>query len=547
MSGAATEPFNHLEREMRLRSRLTVLMAVIFFACALPAGAAPARPAGTTADHSKFKALDKVFESGPEVTKACLSCHTEASKQIHKTQHWKWEFVNPDTKQVLGKKHVINNFCTSVASNMAACASCHVGYGWRDDKFDFGSEENVDCLVCHDSTGKYKKPSGFAGLPVAKDTEFPPGSGKIVKGIDLREIAKKVGPTQRTTCGGCHFNGGGGDGVKHGDLDTTLEAPGKDLDVHMDAKGLNFACQTCHKTSGHQVPGSRYAPTAVDKSPARMRGVDDKANPATCQACHGQTPHKTVAKLNDHTAKIACQTCHIPAYARGGQPTKMTWDWSTAGKLGPDGKFMTVKDEDGYDTYMTAKGDFTWAENVKPEYIWFNGKVKYTLMDDKIEKGPKPTRINDFEGSAGDGKSMIWPIKVFRGKQVYDPVNKRLVVTHLAGNDETAFWKNLKWEKAVSTGMAAVHADFSGKVDFIETESMWPINHMVAPKQKALGCAECHRSGGRLEAIDGVYIPGRGKDHVVWLEAGGWGMAALALLVVLGHGIGRIFASKRNR
>ena len=42
----------------------------------------------STADHSKFKELDKNFKTGPEVTKACLSCHTEAAKQVHKTPHW---------------------------------------------------------------------------------------------------------------------------------------------------------------------------------------------------------------------------------------------------------------------------------------------------------------------------------------------------------------------------------------------------------------------------------------------------------------------------
>ena len=499
----------------------------------------------TTADHSKFKELDQKFDSGPEVTKACLACHTEAAKQVHKTQHWKWEFINPDTKQVLGKKHVVNNFCTSVKSNEAACNSCHIGYGWRDDKFDFTVEENVDCLACHDATGKYKKPSGFAGLPVTKDTEFPPGSGKIIKGINLSEIAKKVGPTKRTTCGACHFNGGGGDGVKHGDLDSSLEAPNKELDVHMDVDGNNFSCATCHKTDGHQVPGSRYAPTAKDKDPAHLRGKAETTNPATCQACHGQAPHKE-AKINTHTNKLACQTCHIPAYARGGQPTKMTWDWSTAGKLDKDGKPYVEKDEDGYESYMSIKGNFTWKENVKPEYVWFNGTVNYTLMGDKIEKGDKPTQINRFEGSATDGKSMIWPVKIFRGKQVYDPVNKALVITHLAGNDDTAFWKNLNWDKAVAAGMAKTDAKFSGKLDFIETESAWPITHMVAPKEKAVGCVECHTSNGRLEKIDGVYIPGRGSDHARWLELGGWAMIILTLVGVTGHGLIRIITNKRN-
>ncbi len=550
---------------MRIRYLMSAVLAAIFFVSTVStasdspkaAASASVNPGAkaidaatvkllkSTADHSKFKELDQVFDSGPEVTKACLTCHTEASKQIHKTQHWNWEFANPDTKQILGKKHIVNNFCTSVKSNEAACNSCHIGYGWKDNSFDFKSEVNVDCLVCHDATGRYKKPSGFAGNPVTKDTEFPPGSGKIVKGIDLKAIAQKVGSTKRTTCGTCHFYGGGGDGVKHGDLDSSLEAPDKELDVHMDVKGNNFTCSTCHKTEGHQVSGSRYAPTAQDKNPAHLRGKVDNGNPATCQSCHGQTPHKMV-KLNEHANKVACQTCHIPAYARGGQPTKMTWDWSTAGKRDANGKFFTTHDENNYETYMSIKGDFTWKENVIPEYLWFNGTVKYTMVGDKIEKGDKPTQINHFEGSPTDGKSMIWPVKIFRGKQVYDPVNKSLIVTHLAGNDDTAFWKNLDWDKAVAMGMANANLNFSGKIDFISTESMWPITHMVAPKEKALGCVDCHVSGGRLEKVDGLYMPGRGRDHASWLDMAGWALAALTLLGVLGHAVGRIVTHKRN-
>ena len=135
----------------------------------------------STADHGKFKELQQNFKSGPEVTKTCLKCHTEAAKQIHKTTHWTWEFRNPANNQLLGKKTVINNFCTSVPSNEAFCAACHVGYGMKDKNFDFTSEVNVDCLVCHDTTGAYKKPPGLAGHPVYKLMEFPPGSGKILK------------------------------------------------------------------------------------------------------------------------------------------------------------------------------------------------------------------------------------------------------------------------------------------------------------------------------------------------------------------------------
>ena len=501
----------------------------------------------STADHSKFKELQQTFNSGPEVTKVCLSCHTEAAKQVHMTKHWTWEYRNPETNQLLGKKHVINNFCTSTASNYGFCATCHIGYGTENQHFDLTSETNVDCLVCHDQTGKYKKPSGFFGSPVAKDTEFPPGSGKIVKGINLAEIAQKIGKTRRQNCGGCHYNGGGGDGVKHGDLDSTLDNPDKDLDVHMSADGGNFTCATCHKTDGHQVPGSRYAPTAMDKGSPEIRGKHGHDNPSTCQSCHGQAPHKKEAKLNTHTAKVACQTCHIPAFARGDVPTKMSWDWSTAGKRDKDGKPLVIKNEEGHTTYIGTKGDFVYGENVRPEYLWFNGTVKYTLADDKIDKANEPIFINKFEGSPDDGKSMIWPVKVFKGKQPYDVENKTLTTNHLAGADDSAYWTNLDWPKALHAGAASVGKTFSGKYDFIETRGMWPITHMVAPKDKAVPCQECHTRAddGRLRSITGVYIPGR--DTKGWLDLLGGLMIAGAIGGGLLHGVVRIATRRKEK
>ena len=94
--------------------------------------------------------------------------------------------------------------------------------------------------------------------------------------------------------------------------------------------------------------------------------------------------------------------------------------------------------------------------------------------------------------------------------------------------------------------MAAVHRPFSGKVGFIATESTWPITHMVAPAKDALQCEACHASGGRLEKVSGMYMPGRGVDHASWLDLAGWILAALALLGVLVHGAARVFKSSRK-
>ncbi len=501
-------------------------------------------PTGT-ADHTKFKDLQGPFRTGPEVTKACLNCHTEAARQIHKTKHWTWEFLNPESRQRLGKKNVINNFCTAVPSNYAFCTACHIGYDWRDDRYDFASEENVDCLVCHDRTGKYKKLPGLAGNPAYREMEFPPKSGRMVKPPDLAMVAQNVGRTSRATCGACHFFGGGGDGVKHGDLDSSMTDPPRYLDVHMDAKGLDFTCATCHATSGHEIPGSRYTPTATDTGDAQIRGKAEKRNAATCQSCHGQAPHKTETRLNSHTDKLACQTCHIPQFARGGVSTKMVWDWSTAGKL-VDGKPVVLKDSVGRDTYDTKKGDFIYDSHVVPEYVWLDGKVSYTLLGDKVD-ADGITRINRYGGTPGDASSRIWPVKVFRGKQPYDLETKSLLVPHTATGygekDDTAFWQNYQWEAALEAGAKAAGQPFGGKFGFVRTEMTWPITHMVAPKVDALTCTQCHSRDGRLSAVEGVYLPGR--DANLWLDRAGWTLALLTLAGVIVHGGIRV--ARRDR
>ncbi len=415
--------------------------------------AVPVLAGDSTADHSKYKELDRAFATAPEVTKACLECHTEAAKQIHKTKHWTWEFLNPENKQRLGKKNILNNFCITPQSNYAACAACHIGYGWKDENFDFTAEDRVDCLVCHDTTGTYSKPPGKAGYPA----DF----------VDLKKVALKVGKSSRDSCGACHFFGGGGDGVKHGDLDSSLAAPDRELDVHMDALGADFTCSTCHKGSGHDVVGSRYTPTAADTQGVHIRGKPGRENTATCRSCHDERPHSAdVEKLNQHADKIACQTCHIPTIARGGVATKMTWDWSTAGKLTADGKPLVIKDDKGHVVYNGKKGDFSYGANIAPEYTWFNGKVRYTLLDDKIDVQAGVTPINSFEGSADDGISRIWPVKVFRGKQPYDPVNKTLVVPHTTGKDEASYWTNFDWDKAITRGNESSRSSIFGKDRF---------------------------------------------------------------------------------
>lgn len=513
------------------------------------------RTSSSTADHGKFKELQGPFGHGTEVTRACLSCHTEAGKHVMESIHWTWEFADIHNNKTLGKRHLVNTFCTNARGNEGMCAQCHISQGWDEtedfdasglkwrEKVDTASEDHVDCLVCHDRTGSYYKTAPTEGNEACSVMFADKGS------IDLAHVARHVGKPGRENCGSCHFYGGGGDGVKHGDLDSSLKMPDRNLDVHMDAQGLNFACSDCHLSERHQWPGSRYQVTAKDTEGTGKPGL--RRDVATCESCHGLQPHpeKSVRhiKLNDHVERVACQTCHIPHIARGGVATMTNWDWRTAGKTqnGEGYKESNYTQGDGArrDTYKSIKGDFVFGENLQPHYAWFDGQMNYLTIEDRFDASQDAVPMNGFTGSAANPASRIWPFKRMETIQPYDKGNKTFVYMHLWGNDENAFWGNYDFGRAIRAGMELGGMPYSGEYDFINTWSFWPITHMVAPKEGAVQCQECHGKNSRLAGLIDFYLPGRdGK----WLDRLGLLLVAATLLGALGHALIRLLFSRRT-
>jgi octaheme c-type cytochrome (tetrathionate reductase family) len=495
-----------------------------------------------TADHSKHPILQKQFNSGPEVTQACLSCHSEAAVQFQKTIHWTWLDPNVPPQERVGKAGLsINNFCIAVHGSYPRCTSCHAGFGFKDMSFDFSDQTKVDCLVCHEQTGTYKKFPAGAGNPVSEPTVFK-GNGKTYQPPDWNKVAQSVGRPTRKNCGTCHFFGGGGDGVKHGDMDSSLMKPNKELDVHMGLDGKKFDCVRCHTTVSHQIAGRTYAtPAATDR---KSLVEDDLIAQITCESCHTATPHKPGEKPNDHTDKVACQSCHIPEFARV-NPTKMWWDWSKAGQK-KDGKPFKKKGEFGKPVYFTLKGDMAWGKNVKPEYDWYNGSIAALTANDMIDPS-RPIQINWPVGSQDDPNSRISPFKVHRGKQPYDKINKTLLIPHLFGKKGSgAYWADWDWKKALESGAGKSGTKFSGEFDFVETSYIFPITHMVAPRDKSLSCTECHsKTDSRLANLQGFYMPGRDGSRII--NYAGWGVVIASLFGVLIHALGRLFSRGNGR
>lgn len=405
------------------------------------------------------------YETGPDVTRACLSCHADASAQVMATTHWTWEsepFDVPwrDEAVTIGKINQINNFCIGAWGNQKKCMSCHTGYGWEEKPvYDFKNALNVDCLACHVDVALYAK--GEYGDPA--------------EGVDLVAAAGSVRVPTRENCGKCHFDGGGGNGVKHGDLDESLYFPSQNLDVHMGRE--NLQCIDCHKTEEHAIKGKIMADNYV---------VDPQEQVA-CTDCHSEALHKD-GRINAHAQSVACQTCHIPSMATK-DATKTFWDWSTSGQDLP---------EDHY-TYLKIKGTFIYERNLRPNYLWSNGNLEYRYLLGDVIDPDHPTYINLPAGDIHDRSAKIFPFKLHVAKQPYDSVNNYLLQPITAG--ENGYWMDFNWDRAFTLAEQYSGLAYSGSYGFAETWMYWPTTHMVQPAENALQCTECHSPNGRLDWI----------------------------------------------
>ncbi len=497
-------------------------------------------------DHSKFAVLQQHFATPQDVTKACLQCHNNVGQQLMSNEHWTW--LKKDTipgrgPVVLGKKNIINNFCIGIASNEKLCTMCHAGYDFTVKKFDPTKTQNIDCIVCHDQTGTYHK-SNVCSDPNQPGFGYPPAN------TDFTNIAEHVGLPRRQNCGACHYYGGGGNNVKHGDLEAALNKCTRNVDVHMATDGQNMSCIDCHKTKNHNIPGNL---PMVSASPS---------NSFSCTECHTDSPHKSQI-LNEHSNQVSCEACHIPKYAKV-QPTKLYWSWKAAGVLDtskintPSAGLLHFEKEIPKDSILAYIGNDAFAHNISgdsviyeydsrhaaailaknviPDYVWYNGYVQHHFLEDTITTDT--VELTHLMGSYEDNihpmdpkhPSKICPIKVMRGNQIYDSKFHKLINPKLVGKKGTGgYWRDFNWDTSAMKGMQYLGLKYSGHHGFIETKSYWPLNHEVSPASEALTCVACHSKNGRLKNLQGFYLPGRDRSKLIdWI----------GVLLILGAFIG---------
>ena len=417
------------------------------------------------------------------VTATCLGCHQTQAASMGASAHYRWRGDAGGVSNLtgdVGKLGGINDFCvypdinwlsklTNVDGKLVdgGCATCHAGQGKKLDAQELANPTltNIDCLICHSK--KYKRTVTLDG----GTARFIPDAAAM--GVSAKQAAADISKPDRDACLRCHAKSGGGANNKRGDMEPILTSPPFTHDVHMSADGQKFTCVSCHKTTNHRIGGR-----GID-----LREVDNPAQPVSCtmSGCHTATPH-TIARLNAHAVKIACQTCHIPTFATA-SPTDMFRDFSATPEVNASRLY---------------EPKITFQSNVTPKYAWSNGRSTFYAFGDAI--APQANGYTLMAGPVGgvnDKPSKLTPFKHHRAKQPVDPVTGRLLP-----NKSGILFQTGDVNQAVLQGVAAVGWTLTNGYQFADTERYLGIYHGVRPRTQALNCANCHVAPGQQGPVD---------------------------------------------
>lgn len=421
-----------------------------------------------------------------EGTATCLECHEEEARTFFDSQHYQWrggtpDLVNTEEAEKLGKLSMVNDFCTNPGGEQwigrvlneegktlaKGCSNCHAGLGLLPGKEPTREQlENIDCLMCH-ATGYrrdlYQSDSG--------EWEWRPILHGNQEGLDI--VSKRVTLPDRAICLRCHASSGGGPNFKRGDIEYILKDPDYEHDVHMSSVsegGQDMWCIDCHTDDEHT---HRVIGRGVD-----MAATDRPGKRIDCAGqCHVDHSHAD-ADLDRH-GRLACPTCHIPEFARD-DATDMFRDWSDV-------------------QYDEEKGKYTYGQeleyDVEPVYAWFNGS-SFAQVPGRPVRRDDQGRITMVlpQGDRNDPEARIAPFKLHRGKL---PVLSDKQWLAPVATEE--LYQHGDVDKAVRDATHSLYGIEDAQFEWEDTIRYMGIYHAFPPAEEALQCADCHRSGGRMD------------------------------------------------
>lgn len=404
-------------------------------------------------------------------TATCLKCHQVEGEELFHSTHYQWLGETPymnNGPDIQGKLDMgVNSYCINTTGNWNGCGACHAGLGARPEATISNSQlENIDCLICHQDAYKRKKVGGL----------FVPDTSSM--SVSMKQAAQTVHLPTRKGCLQCHAKGGGGDNYKRGDMALAHgNTADKYFDVHMATTGADLSCQSCHTTKAHRMAGrgSDLRPTDLDVE-------------MSCVVCHADkdTPggHNN-SEVGRHVARVACQSCHIPIYAKNAADTIASEETETY--------------RNWQQSHTTASGAIhpepTMAGNLNPQYRWWNGTSSSYLLFDRVPE-PLPVTIATSAplGDVNDNSAKLYP---FKYKTAFQPLNS--LTNELIALDTSIYFASGDYIAATRAGLVNMGRDPNSAVSWVTTDTYQLLTHEIAPVNMVLTCADCHDNSNRMD------------------------------------------------
>jgi hypothetical protein len=302
-------------------------------------------------------------------------------------------------------------------------------------------------------------------------------------------------------------------------------------------------CLDCHKTEGHKIARGLAGSDLVAND---LPGVK-----VSCDNCHGLTPHRSgeMASIdNEHTDKIACETCHLPKlfadnliFRDWSKPVRHEqigiWGPGDApynGEPGPglvykwfngSGTFMANAlgdnpDKEAYYTALDLTGNPLWAGQKSYDY-----KAQYEKLFRPLARQGK-SRITPFKrfqavmfedlNNQGPWGGMILPVDYYTYYTTGDPVKAVQVATDrpIMKMMYGAMFKYYLMDRFMAyMGIDGWNTHFDIKriaPSPMRNEGNLMVNHGISKVGRT--CAECHTANGILDFKALGYSPQRAAE-----------------------------------
>ncbi|MDP2211275.1 MAG: Ig-like domain-containing protein [Candidatus Aquicultor sp.] len=413
----------------------------------------------------------------------CLSCHRAKFDEMYQAVHYQWsgdapDMLNQPTVKQGKYKNAVNSYCINILGNWQVCGKCHAGRGAEPVATTSPTDtqlKNIDCLMCHNEAYALDRDRLSDGSMGPKTTD------EATRNSYVRSMAK---PT-KTNCLKCHAFAGGGDAVKRGDLTWAHRNTGDSVfDVHMSTARGKLTCQACHKFVNHKVTGKGSDLRATDYA------AEVKCSTSTCHSTkETATGHTTVA-VNKHIARVACQTCHIPVYAKdasdstANEATEMHRSWK----------------EPSVSTAAPYHPPSTKANNQIPKYKFWNRKSANALLNDVMTLDPITSAYLTSRPDGAINGALGTKLYAFKYKTAEQPMRTANNIL-IALDTKYYMLTTPDAVEATKRGLTAMGYNSTDAFSWAITGTYGMLNHEVPTKDKVLACASCHENTTQMSLI----------------------------------------------